>query len=479
MKQTKFTFSPSNNYLLVGYGITGQSIARFLNRHNSTCTVYDDNPDIFQHQKLPSKSFKKVTSIEQLENLFDYQAIFISPGIADEHPILQKMRQLNLQGISDIEVFLNYAKGTIIGITGSNGKSTVTRWLEHTLIENGKKAKAIGNIGVPVLDYIDTIENFVKETNANHYWVIELSSFQIQLTPSLRANLSTIINISEDHIDRHHSLQQYTKVKQRLLEVSEYCILNRDQPNSYLSFDNSSTSDIKWKNQPSYGLSEPTRQEDYGIKNGSLFRGKTSLLKINKLQLVGQHNILNALIVWMFAHQCGISDQKIAQTIINWYGLEHRFQKIAYHHHIMWINDSKSTNVGSMEVAIKSCMELSSENTQLAPSYTPKNIYLIVGGQSKNADFTPLIPLLKKQIKQILLFGQDAHLIAKDWDKQNLPMQQFTNLEQIITHCNTDAIKGDFILFSPGCASFDSYKNYQQRGQHFVNLVNSALKLKL
>lgn len=382
---------------------------------------------------------------------------------------------LNISGTNDIALFLLYARGKIIAITGSNGKSTVTTWLEHVLQKNGKKAIAIGNIGKPVLDYLHPLSTLSTTTERHSetidmdYWIMELSSFQLQITPNLKADLSTVINISADHIDRHHSLQQYIQAKQQLLAASNTCLINRDDSQSYLPPHGTSQSQqasVTWQQSASYGLSAPPRNQDYGLKKDTLMRGQTPLLSADKLPLIGKHHVLNALIVWMLAKQCHLTDTQIATTITTWQGLEHRFQVIDKTNDITWINDSKSTNIGSIKVAIQSCINLN--------SYARKNIILIVGGQSKKADFTPLIPLLKKAIKAILLFGEDAAKIYQQWQNHHLPIEQLPTLNEVVPACHHKAQKGDYVLFSPGCASFDQFNDYQHRGNTFCQLVEQA-----
>lgn len=441
-------------HLIIGFGLTGRSVVRYLAGQNHPCTIYDDQPHRFTEYPIYYPNMTYCSDIQELIPLQQYRSIIVSPGIPETHPLRQRLQDEGLQTITDIDLFLQQVKGTIIGITGSNGKSTVTRWLEYVLQHNGKKATAVGNIGEPVLNHLG------PENSQDDYWIMELSSFQIELTAHLRADVASVITVSTDHMDRHPCFDSYRAIKQQLLSASQNCYINRDDPLSYLHSTNAA---IKWQSSPSFGLSAPHRAQDYGVKEHHLVRGKHKLIAVDKLSLIGQHNLLNALLVWMFARFCGLDDRQIATTIGQWQGLDHRFQVITKKHGVTWINDSKSTNVGSMEVAIKSCAELTGHHT--------KNIHLIVGGQSKKADFSPIVPILKKHIQRIYLFGEDADSIKKQWQSQGLEMHSFQHLSDVINACQKKVQSGDYVLFSPGCASFDQFTNYQHRGETFIQLV--------
>lgn len=438
-------------YLVAGLGQTGQSVLRYFNRLNEVCLAYDTRPG-FDTKALEDQfpQVKFATEALPRQWVSKIQCIVLSPGISKSEPWVNELVQSGIEVIGDIELFARSVSQPIIAITGSNGKSTVTTLAGEVLNKAGYQVGLGGNIGVPALDLL-TDEGIDYEI-----FVLELSSFQLETTYSLQAKTATILNISEDHMDRYDSIEDYITAKLSLLKMTEIAVLSDD-------------STITLKNQPvlTFGLNA---QADYGLvtveQKQYLSDSGQPVIPVDTMALQGRHHQLNALAVMALCAPFQISASIFQQVLRQFKGLPHRTQMIAQYDETVWINDSKGTNVGATVTAIET----------LGPSLQAlkKPLILIAGGVGKEADFSGLQKPIEHYVAHTLVFGQAKLDIAKCLPAHSVT--QVDDLKAAIARAALQVKHGGTVLFSPACASFDQFKNYIDRGEKFTQWVHAQLK---
>ena len=382
------------------------------------------------------------------ELLTGVNRILLSPGVSVSHPFIQLSKLRGIQVIGDIELFAQQVKKPVIAITGSNGKSTVTTLLGNMLQSAGLKVAVGGNLGTPALDLL--------QSNDTDVYVLELSSFQLETTDSLKPAVSVVLNISEDHMDRYPDFAAYTKSKERIYSQSSCCVLNQDDPNVLAMEVNKNAKKLAFtKNVPS--------ENQFGLlaENGNswLCYGNKKIIKAKALKLIGKHNLSNALAALALAKGFGIDVEKTLPALQSFSGLAHRCQWVADHNGICWVNDSKATNVGATLAAIESM---------------PDKVVLIAGGDGKDADFEPLKSIAKGQLRAAVLFGKDAELlrsVLKDLTHCFL----VSDMQSAVAKSSELAKRGDTVLLAPACASFDMFNSYIERGDEFTRCVLELL----
>lgn len=435
--------------VVVGLGKTGLSCVRYLLSQGYEVAVTDsrlDPPGLKElREHHPKVNIELGAFDEKLLNLAS--ELIVSPGVSVKEPMIAKQRKRNIPIVGDIELFARKTTKPIVAITGSNGKSTVTSLMGHLAQHAGLKVKVGGNLGVPVLDLLDD--------NNTEIYILELSSFQLETTFSLNCVSSVNLNISPDHMDRYESLEEYINAKLRIYQHCERPVVNLDDPKSFGSFN--------FKTRPvGFTLKEP-QEDDYGLRT---FRGETylalgkeNLLKTNSLPLKGQHQYANALAALALGSAIGLPTEKMLAAMTTFEGLPHRCQWVATIKGVNWYNDSKATNVGSSQAAILG----------LGPEITGKLI-LLAGGQGKNADFKDLFEPVKKYVKTLILYGEDKKIIA-DTLAGAAPIVMAEDLPAAIHSAHAIASSGDVVILSPACASFDMFKNFEHRGEVFMEIV--------
>lgn len=440
-------------YLVAGLGQTGHSIAGYLHRRNIPFVVFDtrkyverltefsaDFPgvDVFLGD-FPSALYGQISQI------------IASPGLSLEEPFLEQARRHNIPIIGDIECFAQHVKAPVVAITGTNGKSTVTALVGEMAKAAGLCVAVGGNFGLPVLDLLDDGKPYTL-------WVLELSSFQLELTHSLHPLAATILNITPDHLDRHHHLENYIQAKQRIYRNASYCLYYRDDLSTKPL---SSIGNLAIEN---FSL-EPPSENEWGIitknKTPYLAYGKKLLCSVDTLKIHGKHNWLNALAACALATRAGIPEPYILHVLETFTGLPHRCQTVRTLNDVTWINDSKGTNVGATISAIEG----------IGPAISGK-IILIAGGLGKGADFHTLIPSVQTHVREVVLIGKDAPIIAEALDSI-VPLTHAATFEEAIHRAKQASRAGDVVLLSPACASMDMFKDYVHRGECFTELVNS------
>jgi UDP-N-acetylmuramoylalanine--D-glutamate ligase len=364
--------------------------------------------------------------------------IVISPGIDLNTPAIQKAIEAGVRVVGDIELFAQFNSCPVIAITGSNGKSTVTHLVADMCKAAGKKALMGGNIGVPVLDLLEQSGDVV---------VLELSSFQLETTYSLSPLVATVLNITEDHLDRHGDLATYQQIKLSVYQQCQFMVCNRDDVLSYPT--NS-------KVILSYGLSQSHSGFSWDNESACILLDGKTFLDSNSCLLVGAHNMLNIQAAAALAKVFAIDDDSIRHGARNFGGLPHRCQTVSMFNDVRWINDSKATNVGATLAAINGLV-----------SNLKGKLILIAGGEGKGADFSVLKECLTQFVGLLITLGKDGDKIAALHSK-NVKVQ---SIQEAVLEAAKHTQAGDIVLLSPACASLDMFVSYQQRGDCFAQAV--------
>lgn len=461
--------------LIIGMGQTGLSCARFLTAKGLSFDLCDTRERLPNQSDIESEfSHCQIFKGKLDEKLLaQYQELIVSPGIAIAEPAIKFAKQQGSLVRGDVDLFAEYVTKPVIGITGSNGKSTVTTLVGEILSKAGHKPAVCGNIGIPVLDVL------LNDDDYNCY-VVELSSFQLETTHHLAAEVACVLNLSEDHMDRYDSMMSYHQAKHRIFQGCRSIVTNREDSLTQPLVSDSmpkksfglqmSENTVAAKNQYSIAqveISDPLSNDYPSVK--SLMFAQQPIFPVADLKIKGRHNQLNALaaiaLIESLPVSFKVSDDQLKNVLTDFTGLPHRCAWIAEFDGIEYYNDSKGTNVGSTLAAIEG---LASDET--------KNIFLIAGGVGKDQDFEPLADACQKSVKHALLFGRDAKLIAARI-KSDCDLDIVDTLEQALVQTQQLAKAGDVVLFSPACASFDQFENYVKRGEAFEQLIaemNSA-----
>jgi len=436
--------------LILGCGKTGLSIARYLKRKHVKTSFYDAN-------KLIIDKIKNIQDIQIVSSFFGelkehffngIDCIAVSPGVDLRNPLFKKLKENGVKFCNDISLFLeetNLLTTKVIGVTGTNGKTTVCSILEKILQKSQIKVKAAGNIGYPVLD--------IEDAHDLNILILELSSFQIELLNFSEIDVGIILNISEDHMDRYDSLEEYLRIKAKLLDQSKIKIINRDD--SYLNT-------LQHKTTVSFGLSQPKAKLDYSLdmqSSSTYIVNDTGLrVDISNLKLPGRHNQLNVMAAIAGIRAIYPNFNSFESVLIDIKGIPHRLEWIRHLNGIDFYNDSKATNVGATIVALE--------------SFDNSNIFLIAGGDSKKQSLLPLKNILESKVKGLFLIGHDASIFENCFSNiSSLKIEKCKDMKEAVFLSYKQAKSGDVVLLSPACASYDMYDNYIERGNDFKYLI--------
>ena len=434
--------------VIAGLGVTGLSVARHLSEMGERFVVLDSRtspPCLAQLQsELPDVP---LTLGEFSDDAFlGADEVILSPGLSRQHPAVKTAIEAGIPVISDIELFARRASAPIVAITGSNGKSTVTTLVGEMFAEAGIDAAVGGNLGVPALDLL--APNIA-------YYVLELSSFQLESVLALNAEVATVLNISLDHMDRYRSLLDYHQAKHRIFIGARQVVTNRDDRLSAALVGDA----VK---QWSFGLDQPDFK-GFGLRQHQgeswLYYQFEPLLAERELGMTGRHNTANALAALALGTAAGLPIDPMLAVLRRFQGLPHRCQRVATRNGVTYINDSKATNVGATLAAI-------------AGLRGADNLVLIAGGQGKGQDFTPLASVLQGAVRQLILMGEDAPVIG-DAVAGAVPVLFATGLNAAVSAAAQIARPGDIVLLSPACASFDMFRGFADRGEQFVRAAEA------
>lgn len=433
--------------VVIGLGVTGLSVARYLRDTHQHFMVMDSresppNLDLFKQEFADVELY--VGGLDQ-ERLVQASEIVISPGLSLKTPELQAAQAAGVSIVGDIELFARVVRQPVIAITGSNAKSTVTTLVGEMAESCGLSVGVGGNLGVPVLELLTqkTVDIFV----------LELSSFQLETTSSLKPVAATVLNVSHDHMDRYASFAEYHQAKQRIYRHAETVVINRQDPLTHPPL-------AKNMSVMSFGSDAPD-MNSFGMlqKDGKTHIGHqfTPLIPVEDVAIKGRHNHLNAQAALALGVAAGFDMAKMLSTLTRYKGLPHRCEYIATINGAMYINDSKATNVGATLAAIDGFAD-------------GKNIVWIAGGESKAADFSPLTAAIKQHVKCAILIGHDAPIIEQSLDSAVSCINALT-LDDAVTRSLEYIASGDVVLLSPACASFDMFTGFEDRGCQFSQAV--------
>jgi UDP-N-acetylmuramoylalanine--D-glutamate ligase len=444
--------------LVVGLGDTGFSCVRWLVRAGCRVRVVDDRPFpprmAALRRELPEIPLHAGSF--QPASLAGIELLVVSPGLPLHHPFIAAATAQGVPVVGDIELFawtinqLAPARPTLVGITGSNGKSTVTSMVGAMCRAAGRNTVVAGNIGLPVLDALgDALDAGLPEV-----FVLELSSFQLETTASLRLDAGVVLNVTEDHLDRYATLNDYAAAKARIFLHCGTRLVNRDDPFSRAMAEAGQA-------QLSFGLGSPAGPDEWGLtrmeESEWLSRGDMRLLNLCEVPLAGRHNAANALAALALCHALNITAPAILEALRRFRGLPHRMEPVAEIDGVTFYDDSKGTNVGASVAALLGMA---------------RPVVLIAGGDGKGQNFTPLAGALAARGRALVLIGRDACRIAAAAAASGVPQVHAAGMEEAVRLALKMAQPGDAVLLSPACASFDMFDNYIHRARSFVAAVH-------
>ncbi|TXH94229.1 MAG: UDP-N-acetylmuramoyl-L-alanine--D-glutamate ligase [Rheinheimera sp.] len=433
---------------VIGLGVTGLATVRFLLKQGVKPVLMDTRLKVAGLDTIPAEKVDGIYLGELDANrLARMDVLLVSPGLDTSHPAIRFATAQGAQLMGDVELFALCNEKPVVAVTGSNGKSTVTTLTEFMLNCSGIPALAAGNIGLAVLDALERSDAKV--------YVLELSSFQLETTHSLKLRAAANLNVTEDHLDRHGTMAAYAAAKQRIYLHTDLAVFNAED---------SLTRPLGCA-APQIGLNLQQPQDGYGLvqhqgESWLLVAGEP-LLPVSQMSMVGRHNQFNALASCALALAVGCSREALVQALQTYQPLPHRCTLVANHQSIRWVNDSKATNVGATLAAIAGLR-----------ADVPGKLILIAGGDGKGVDFTELAHVLKQQVDQVITLGRDGPAIAA-----LVPGAiQVADLTAAVKQAAAIAKAGDMVLLSPACASLDMFKNYEERGRLFAEAVMQVLK---
>lgn len=446
--------------LVLGLGETGLSMLRYLSAQGAHLRAADS-------RNAPGglSEGAKYVSPQQIfcgafsDALFqDIDLIAISPGVPLADPVVARAIARGIPVVGDIELFAQHLASTkpesrilkpsVLAITGANGKTTVTSMVAHMCMTAGKDAVAAGNISPAVLDVM-----MQRGEQQPDVWVLELSSFQLETTTSLNADAATVLNVTEDHLDRYDGMDAYAAAKACVLIGCGVQVLNRDDGRS-MGMARIGTGTI------TFGLDIPTSENDFGVAHVDgdiwLMQGAQRLMKASDMQVSGLHNVANALAALALCRAIALDMNALLDGLRSFKGLPHRVEKVAEIAGVTYYDDSKGTNVGATVAALQGL---------------GSRAVLIVGGEGKGQDFSPLNAAVKNHARAVVLIGRDANQIESALQGCNVKIVRAADMADAVQQATALAQPHDAVLLSPACASFDMFRNYEHRAQVFIAAV--------
>ncbi|MCW5604683.1 MAG: UDP-N-acetylmuramoyl-L-alanine--D-glutamate ligase [Burkholderiales bacterium] len=451
--------------LVLGLGDTGWSMTRWLVRRGAQVRVADTRREP-PHAAVLARELPQVAVTAgpfDARDFDDADLVAISPGIDRREPPVSDAIRRGVPVVGDVELFAQalpelatrdprLATAKLLAVTGSNGKSTVAAMAGDMCRAAGADTVVVGNIGLPVLDALIAIEDGGKVPQV---FVLELSSFQLESTRSLASNAAAMLNLSEDHMDRYASLVEYAEAKARIFAGSGTQVLNRDDRRSM---------DMVRPGRPvaTFGLDEPANDAEWGLRTTGeerlLVQGGRMLLPLRELPVAGLHNAANALAALALTRALDFPEAPLLDALRRFRGLPHRVQRVAEIDGVAFYDDSKGTNVGATVAALNGM---------------PRPVVLIVGGDGKGQDFTPLAPAVAGHARAVVLIGRDDEAIAGALAGCGVPLLRAPDMAGAVAEAFRASRPGDIVLLSPACASYDMFRNYVHRAEVFADAVSA------
>jgi UDP-N-acetylmuramoylalanine--D-glutamate ligase len=430
---------------VVGLGISGSAAATLLRSRGFTVTGFDLSPTV----EKPESVDHMVTGPGIPRELETLDGLVVSPGVNPWSGIAGEARRLGIPVIGEIELAAANTGAGIYAVTGSNGKTTTCEWLGFVLNRAGYSAVVCGNTGY-------AFSRAVLENPGSESYVVEISSYQLETVERFRPRGAAILNITPDHLARHGSMEGYASAKARIFlnqHSEDITVLNGDDPNLTGLFGRSRGTEMV------FSMERPQDRGAWIDGNGMLllrWDGETMpVMDSGLIGLPGRHNLQNALAVACLAYGAGVTPSEMVPGLVEFTGVRHRIETISTKHGVTWVNDSKSTNPDSLRVALEAASE---------------PVILLAGGRAKETDYSELKPLVASRTRLVILFGEAAPMLAEAWHGIPSPILA-RDLSGAVASACEKARTGDTVLLSPGCASFDQYRNFEERGEHFRKLV--------
>ncbi len=446
--------------LVLGLGDTGLSCARWLAARGAQVSVADTRAAPPHAARLAEwlPGVPLYTGPFDTVGLQSTDLLVVSPGVPLTEPAVARALAAGIEVVGDVELFARALRALnakrehpmrVLAITGSNGKSTVTAMCGDMCRMAGLVTCVAGNIGLPVLDALSEIEQ--GREPAPQAWVLELSSFQLETTSSLNADAATVLNLSEDHMDRYPDMDAYAAAKAKIFSGSGVQVLNRDDPRSLAMA-------LPGRRVVSFGLDRSPRNDNFGLCEDELCFDGDMLMPLSALPVAGLHNAANALAALALTRELGLPMEALLRGLLHFKGLPHRVERVAEIDSVTWYDDSKGTNVGATEAALYGMGR--------------RKAVVILGGDGKGQDFSPLQAAVEANARAVVLIGRDAPLIAAAIAGSGVEILQVGSLQEAVEAAQRLAQPGDAVLLSPACASFDMFRNYIHRAEVFVDAVN-------
>lgn len=425
--------------VVVGMARSGVAAIRLLRQNGARVRAVDE--------KLTGE-MEGVAVEPQTEAAFrDAELVVISPGVPADLELLAPVRARSVPVIGELELAAPFLQGPSIGITGSNGKTTTTALTGHILRESGIACQVGGNIGTAPAEMVET-------SRPDQWNVLELSSFQLETIETFRAQIAACLNVTQNHLDRHHRFENYANAKARLFETQQagdFAVLNADDPTCW-EYSRSTRAEVRW-----FGI-EYAANPGAWLDDSTLILDGEPLLDAQQIPLRGRHNIVNTMAASIVAHLAGAALTKIAAAVRTFPGVEHRLEFVRDIAGVHYFNDSKATSVDATLKAIDAF---------------PGGLWIILGGKDKDSDYTVLREPLRAKACAALLIGAAASKIARQLGDISVPVIQCGTVAAAIDKASRSAVPGDTVLLAPACSSFDQFDSFEHRGRVFKDLVNA------
>jgi len=444
--------------LILGLGESGLAAARWCARQGAVLRIADTRANPPGMDKLPRLANVDFSSGPFEKTLLDQvDLLVVSPGLSPGMMICIHARAQGIPVIGEIELFAQALREIsplvpILGITGTNGKTTTTALTGHLLAQSGRRVGVAGNISPAALD---ALMDYQDQDALPEVWVLELSSFQLETTLNLHCAAAAMLNLSDDHLDRYIDLKDYATAKARIFHGVGTQILNRNDAWSRAMA-------LPGRPLISFGFDAPGDQADFGLSSREgtnwIVQGEHFLLPLDELPITGLHNAANAMAALALCSALGLNAEGLVPALRSFRGLPHRVEQVANIGGVRWYDDSKGTNVGATVAAI----------TGLG-----RPTVLILGGDGKGQDFAPLKPAIASHAHAVVLIGRDAAKIRDALAGCGVPMLDAADMDQAVRLAHAHARAGDAVLLSPACASFDMYRNYVHRAEAFIAAVRA------
>jgi UDP-N-acetylmuramoylalanine--D-glutamate ligase len=435
-------------FAIFGMGESGVDTAEFLLRRGAHVRAVDRKPlAALKPDHAKRLEAAGIPLAAQDESALDGVDIaLLSPGVTPKLPLFEEARRRGIRVTGELEFCSQFLRGPILGITGSNGKTTTTSLCGHLLKESGIPVQVGGNIGLPLAAMLDS--------SRDEQWnVLELSSFMLELAETLHVTVASILNITPDHLDRHGSLENYADAKRRILRnqtASDAAVLNAGDPLSRES--------AAFTKAAVHEFSSGGRvKRGFWMEGADLIADGEFWMPRSEVQLQGRHNVENVLAAGCCAHLAGAPLDALRRAVAGFPGVEHRIEFVRELNGVRYFNDSKGTNVDATIKALESF---------------ESGVWLILGGRDKASDYTPLRPLIEARGRAVLLIGEATPIIEHQLAGISIPITSCGDMASAIAYSSARVVPGDVVLLSPACASFDQYSGYNERGRHFKSIVN-------